>query len=375
MAEPRPTYRGIAAGLTARGLLGPASVKPIAEALERPIAKTAQPAFVQALIGVGAWLAGLCFTAFLTSLLHVATERGTALFCTGAAWIFAAAIVFRTGSAKSIFFRQLALAFSVAGHALVFIGLDATYHRALPAQTATAVLLCGLLYRFYPDNVHRFLSSCTALGFLTVLCVEGESAPGLHALACAEALECGLIFLHRLIPGAVRPMGYACALGAVGTLALICQPLDDPLWRNSELPVWPASVYLGLLLLALWACLGAWPFGAGVPEDARRRQRNALVLAALGTLALALLNAPGLLLALGLLAIAFATTDRVLMVLGLLALPAFLSLYYYSLAADLMTKSIVLAGSGAVCLFLRILLGRIFPRELVETAGVAGEGA
>jgi uncharacterized membrane protein len=61
-------------------------------------------------------------------------------------------------------------------------------------------------------------------------------------------------------------------------------------------------------------------------------------------------------LALLLMLLGFSLGKRPLLALGMLLLAVFLVDYYYSLEVNLLTKSMILVGSGAVLLALRTLL-------------------
>jgi hypothetical protein len=325
------------------------------------------------LIGVGAWLAGICFFAFVVTLLggffHLSEKPFVAL---GAAWIGVAVLMHRFGSPASIFFRQLALACSVAGHAMVVLGVAeaVNYPHEVWAMAAVAVGLAVVLYRLYDDPVHRFLSALLALGFVECLCADVEIAGLFHVLVCALAVGVGLIFLHRRAPAGLRAVGYALAVSMLGVLGFaLLERLINP-WRPTLLIWhWPSAVSFSALLLVLTAhlCGYLWPARLVTPE-ARTRGRI-MMLAALTALVLVVLQAPGVAAAFFVLALGFATSSHILTALGLVSLAAFLGEFYYSLHLDLLNKSLLLLGTGAVFFLLRVLVGRLFASRQGMGAG------
>jgi uncharacterized membrane protein len=158
-----------------------------------------------------------------------------------------------------------------------------------------------------------------------------------------EAAAAGLILALRVGRDFLKPLGYACAVAAPGSIILLI------VWPRISGPVWIMSLLLavGLCVLYLWA-------GGGRAVI----KSEWFLVAAAATFAFGAITNPGILAAVGLLVMGYALGDKLLAGLGLVYLPAFIVVYYYDMDVDLAYKSYILAGSGLILLLVRIAAGR-----------------
>jgi hypothetical protein len=332
----------------AAGELSAAESAAVANCLTARSGSPAMPWYLHGIVAIGAWLAAIFLTAFcLAAFGELLWKSSGGAIVTGLLVIAAVTIARR--AAASVFWAQVCLAFSVAGHALVFIGISNLTAHELPAITAAACVLAGILYVPFRDPLHRFLSTLTALVFTTLWIHDGQLPPLAHASVMLHVLIVAFAFVRVGTPARFRPLGYAAAF----SLLHLVSPLAG-VWRTDVVAShsWPAKVLLGLSLIAL----SIWAAGA-----VRDRQSQPVQLAAIaGLAALAACTSPGVLVALGLLLLGFSLQDRPLLALGLVALPVFLFEFYYDLEMTLLHKSGLLVGSGVLLLAARAVVVR-FP--------------
>lgn len=275
---------------------------------------------LQALVIIGAWFSAIFLLGFLAlANLVKLSHDGPDLFV--GLMLIGGAVVLARG-ALGLFTDQLALALSVAGHCLVFIGVA---QHSLAAPALAACVLAVLLYPLYPSALHRFLSVGIALSLLLAWAAVDLKEPGLYLLLVAQ------IVALAVVPTRARPLVYALAITTLTTVQVI---------HSNVNPV-PATAILTLALLAQVRWMA--------PEMAPR-VRGLLFLAAI---LLGALSAPGILGALALLVLAHDRDDPTLVAIALAFLAGFIIHFYYSLELGLGVKSYVLMASGVVLLAVR----------------------
>jgi hypothetical protein len=233
-----------------------------------------RPWFVSALLGVSGWLAGLFALGFLAVVFR--PEHAPGFAALGLAVLGVSLAVFR--AAEGAFLAQGALAFSVAGHALLAAAAwDVTRSAAAAAGLVAAAQVAWIV--LVPARLPRILSTLFAVAALSLavrLLVGGderhawrEDAVGLGpalggwivlwaplAVAAAALVRTEVRWVARGLQGALRPVltGLLVALALVSPAS---HPLDGlALWdgdatRTSWLALWPL-LSLGAALWALW---------------------------------------------------------------------------------------------------------------------------
>lgn len=344
------TLRKLLARLRKKELFeeGDAALAGVAEHLAKEESEERTPYYIRALVAAGAWVAAGFFVAFLLAAHLLSTHGwgvdGGPLLGWGLGFIVAATVLRRF--VKSLFPVQLALALSVAGHAMVLFGAIESLGHELWTVALVAAALSAVLYPLYRDTVHRFLSTLMVTGTLAAWFLsEKELHHCVHLLVIAEVVGAGVLFTRPRLPGALRPLAYGLAVSLCMTATFVLIPRE-----HLATPWWPSSVVIALGLVWLYQWI------AGGPEHLRDEP---ILIAVVATLVLGA-STPGLvgmLAALGLVALGYARDDRMLTALGLVFMPVFIVGYYYSLNTTLIVKSGVLFGSGAVLLIARAYLG------------------
>ena len=353
MPERVLSLRDVLSSLQARGLLHQVAVGRIGHYLPHARPTTTTPWYVNLLVAIGAWVAAICFVAFL-GVADLLTFEGGIPLVWGLGFIAGATVLHFY--IKPVFAAQLALALSMAGHVMALLGTsnlleDGLYYGILGILPETyfgcalaAEILCPVLYRLYSNWLHRFLSCLLVMITATAWVLSMERHHGLHVLVLVETIGIGLLMtkFHRI--RCLRPMAYALAVSLPLTLLLVLAPHGD-----IETPWWPskAILTLGLIWLCQWA--------AGGPRNLRREP---IILAALAAAVLGAVSTPGILAGVGLIILGYAQEDRPLLGLGIVFFPAFIIAYYYDLDVTLLTKSWILLASGAILLLGRSALGQ-----------------
>jgi uncharacterized membrane protein len=322
------------------------------------------PWFVRVMLGIAGWIGALFLLGFVGVGFAFVMRNAAVSIAVGALVCAGAALLFRA-RAQGDFMNQFGLAVSLAGQALMGMGLLRLFGYSSTAAALAIALQQALLFALVPNFVHRVWTSWTAA--FAVVYVLGKL--GLHSFAPA-AVTLGFLwpwlaeFDHPRRGELLRAAGYGLALAAVQTVAMHGPLLLDwmhghgaPGRFSGELWWWLGNVASGLVLV--WAVLRLLKReGVGLGEA-----HGSLALAGAGVLALISLKAPGVGPAVAILVTGFANGNRVLAGLGIVALLGTLSHYYYALHATLLEKSALLAGAGLALLAARYALQRLWPGD------------
>ena len=293
---------------------------------------------VRVLMAVGAWLAGL----FLCGFLALAFENLLNHNMAGFTWVGIVTIAIGVAiqrCCRHMFLEQLGLAISVAGHLALSVGLyDVDNSFVVPLFGF--LLLCPFVYWLSGHAVQRYLS--VSMIWLMMLMASWDRNGdwwlfwgALVALLVVSTLFSGTFPQPWLRPAAIASVVWLFVL----TFAAVAESGHNARYRFDLSPLMaPLGMAMGLGLAALLAHLCRFP----------RSRWWAFGVFTILLVALALVQAPGLVVALGLAAVAHARRDRVLEWLALIALIFFIAQFYHYLGVTLLTKSIVLMSVGAV---------------------------
>jgi len=360
--------------LVAEGL-APPDVAPRARGALDDAADDAMPWYVRAAAGVGAWIATAFLVAFLVNVGLDPDENGALVV--GLALVAGAVILRRRARAE--FARQLALAASFAGQALVVLRIGEATDSALAAGLA-ALALSVALVPLVPDAAHRFLSAVVGSVALVVATVELRLAWGVDpsrarldlavrgsdlavlALVAATAWvwRGDLRARGRAVAAMLEPVGYGIVVALLGlflydallgpSLAFVAGPRGRSGWQLGAATTAGVTVALCALAVAI------------VRERGGAAGREALVAALAGAALLGALTlpTPGLVAAVALLALGFDRRNPVLVGLAALFLVVFLAAYYHSLRLTLLEKSGLLVASGLLLLAASAYVARRF---------------
>jgi hypothetical protein len=315
---------------------------------------------IGAMIGAAAWLAALFLLFFLGLALEDIVKRAAGAIAIGLGVVALSVVVLRWASLRP-FVGQLALAFSLAGQALVLVGL--LMNDARPDALSWclfAVLELGLVAVVaYPG--HRVL---TTLGAAISLLMA------LHATSMASLflplLLAAFVAVQARVLAAAPPHSLWTSLAtglALALLAAIVHAALPELWTETK----PAPLHAGLRMASAALLVAACAVAALLlVRDADRALRSRVgvgAVLALGGVAVAAYPVPAVAAALVMLLMAFAARQRALFGLAVIALLAALAHHYYRLDTTLLQKSASLAAIGAVLLGARFAMPRWFTDE------------
>lgn len=310
------------------------------------------PWYVKALAGIGAWFAAFFLGLFLAMADLIDSWESMIVWGALLAMI---AVGIKRWSRQSIFWGQLAFAFSLAGQVILIAGLLGRVE-SITLNALFAAGIAALMFLLYPDTMHRLL---TLLLFVVawLVIIEERTQPDLiHLMAIALGVGTVAVWQGELRLIASRwhpfraPLAYGLPLALFGLCIL---PLIDFFGIGQWW--WSAS---GLALLLLYVAYQ-------ILRDLGWSPRSPVGLWAVAAVALLLVPAygtPGILAAVIMLLLGYWRGSSLLLGMATLFLLFFLSAYYYNLDITLLNKSYILLGTGGVLLALRFGLRRVLGR-------------
>ncbi len=364
MSDSKVSLEDVVAGLRGESMLTDEAAERAADIIETMHA--AQPWFIRAMVGFGAWLASLLLIGFVVGL-SLAIEGGYIVI--GLAMI-AGAVVLRKRF-DTDFMVQCLLAASLAGQGLLIFGIsEFKLSGNYDALLSVIIITSSVMFVIFPDRIHRVLSVMLATSALTILVYVHELNAIVPVLGPVFAAV--LIFLYKQQPkfavtgtGAlVQPLMTGMMLSAFGFLLL------STIYLLPELGVdyafyprpWISTLLLGALFLYL--VTDVW---SGLLEG---RQKSALpvIYGLMIVVIAAAWEAPGLLLALIVITLGASSGNRVFIGAGITFLAVFLAAYFYGIQITMLTKSITLVATGTAVLLARWLIQKVLVRTEGGTA-------
>lgn len=343
-------------------LLSPQERARVEEACRQETQFDAMPWYLRTFMTIGAWFSsGFLFTFLFTATGWLLKTHGWVALLVGFGIIWLA-VRFRR-EARQPFVEQVCLSLSVTGHLVCLFAL-ANMAAGWGAAVLLLTALAALLYFWYPDGLHRFLSTLSALTLSTGwICFRDQgrfmfvSEVGWwwHASFVLHVGAILWIFLSPRAPSALRPLGYAAAI-SLATL-LLC-PLAIGVFAPDN------RGYDPLFCLPLIAAIPLVATG----REGLRAHPGTWFTVGLALAVLALGNGYPTLVALLYLVLGFRLQERALTVLGALLALTFATVHYYNLEESLLHKSLSLMASGASLLLLRLFLSRGHWQEEARTA-------
>lgn len=317
----------------------------------------ASPWFVRVMLGIAGWIGALFLFGFLgVGFAFILKGAASAMFvgalCCAGAWA-----LFRQFEASD-FAEQFALVISLLGQALLIAGIGQVLEVDDPSFFFAIAVTEGVLALAVPNFLHRVLTSAAAIIALA-LAVNQLSLHGL-----AAPLVCVGLALVWLEPkrwagegGTWRPIGYGLMLALLIVETFRLFGAEQLIGMRGETRGWFA-LHGPLLGRAMTAAVLVWTAAAlAIREEFAPGSRGfAASIGAALLFGLFSLNAPGLASALLVLLLGFSAGNRLLMALGILSLLGFVTHFYYSLHANLLEKSGLLAVTGLALLAVHALL-------------------
>lgn len=316
------------------------------------------PLYLRALVGVGAFIACLCFIGFLGTARIISFTHEVGLMIWGLAFVAGAIGLQRAAACdntvKHSFLVQSSFASMAVGKALFVFGLGPLSGSEWGA-TLALIFITSITYPIYPMSIDRFLSSFAVLISLLLVILlnpdlNASRALLLNGFLLLQFTGAAILLTHGRIKRDHIPLSYAFVFSLCASVLFLASHAEFGYWRQKEL-INPAFINMvltgGLIALIGWAAGGI-----------EKLKREPLVLACLGAVLLGIISAPGILLTIGLMVLGYAKHEKLLIIVGAVLMPVFLFLYYNNLEISLIQKSGILVGCGIVLLAGRFYLQR-----------------
>ena len=352
--------------------------------LSEPLGDTS-PWFVRVLLGVCGWVGALLLMLVVGLMIGDTVMREkSALIVIGALLAAAGLMLGRVG--KGTLGAQFALALGLAGQMSLVIGLVLTTEAEPPLMAVLVALVAAPLFWWHPDGLYRFFCALVVCAAWSVFVMTLGVAPNEGGYE-----RWGRTFDALSRPGAVAS-GLALLPIALGSTALWLRRRDwlgTPASARLEPLAWASTLALawhvgftgwnwfrlsGLTGVHIWklhtgtavAISAALMYAGWHMTRTARATTWAVTLGALALIAVLAAPAPGLTAGVLLLGLGFHAGSRVLLGAATLFLLGYGSNWYYALSLDLLSKSLVLMGTGLLMLMLAWLLRRLPLRETVD---------
>lgn len=307
--------------------------------------------YIQAAVGISAWIAALFIIGFITTGI-ILTESAAAYSITGLIFC-AAAVGVRRFFPRSIFAGQLSLAISLAGQGLFVAGVY-LFAESLIATCLITIVLEVALILLYPGHLHHFISTLVILGAILVLLFgEWELYEATHGLVLLLAGLALIIwsretwFVTQKLHDFSRPIGYAITITLFGLLlpSVILDLEFVQYWWISTLILLVA--FLGLIFLIVKESeLDLSPTLTGI------------IVGIITVLSVITWQTPGILATLAMLILGFWRGHRLLLGLSVVFMAFFIGAFYYNLDLTLYEKSLILMGTGVLFFLARYIITR-----------------
>jgi hypothetical protein len=335
-----------------------------------PDAQNVTPWYIRTMLGVAGWVGAMFLLGFVGAAFSLVVKSTAAAFLLGSALCAAAVMLYRVRP-NSDFVNQFALAVSIAGQALICVGLGQFFSSDTAAIALLIAVLEVVLFLLIPNFLHRVLSAGAGAGALVVALSMWGFYPYMQALVFAAFSwawlhEFGFPARHAQI----RALGYGLTLLVLAELAMRSSMGSWRSWVGRDgmaIIGGPASFWIGAALVGTITLWVVWKLlvrqGTAISQAPGYASLAGAVL-----IALISVKAPGVGITVTMLLLGFANANRVLTGLGILSLLAYWSYYYYSLEFTLLEKSAVLICAGLALIAARLAMARRWPIEEARDA-------
>jgi len=339
------TLNELAGELAARNLIAPE------QQLAAEAEESGPPWYVQAMMGICAWVAGLLLVAFLVLVINETFFHGhdnwDLVLILSVVACACAGMVYQATNKRGAFLDQFALAMSIVGQVGILVAIGAQSKSARPVLWAAVALEIAMV-AVMRNRLHRAISSAAAV-VAWALAIHELAFPkqifGFSNSGIAESDSAVLQILLWLLVWC--PVAMA-AWWLVRTEAAWMSEGRDGLWR---------PVTSGLV-----AALAIAPLATHPAEFWLAMGMNTSVMASGSLSAIPLWPLMAALMALFSLALSFTLRTRALMGVAIVFSLLELSAFYYVLGTTLLIKSIIMLATGAASLVsARISERRAYP--------------
>jgi uncharacterized membrane protein len=316
------------------------------------------PWYIRVAVGLSGWVAACFLLGFVMvglGTILLMSESGVPLIVCGIIFCGMMIVVKRTFP-TALFVGQAALAINLAGQLLIITGVGILTENITGTAIATILVQIGLIFA-YPDYLQRVISPLIILGALVMILVgDYELNEAIHGLIFLWGLFALMLhifdtkFVTLKLSQLSQPISWGVILGLMGLLLPSTQPPD----MEEIIHYWWLSTG-GLTGLLIALVILIW-------FDYRNELNSvSIVVSIIGILLLAILtwSAPGIVGACFIILMGFWRGNKILTGLAVPFLAIFIGSFYYHLDLTLLTKSLMLVGSGALAFAMRLILRQL----------------
>lgn len=335
------------------GMVEPSASAQLGQFIQAQQQEKELPLYLRILVGIGAFIASLCFIGFLSvsKIISFNSEAGLifwGLIFVGAALFLAKISGDKDNTVKHSFLIQSSFCAMGVGKSLFVMGFAEMFGRDGGwGVTLATLIITAATYHVYRMSIDRFLSTLAIFTSLLINIVSeryfGTSTEvALNLFFFIQIILAAVLLTHGRIKRDYIPLAYATAFSLCITVIFFAVESKIGHWRNQQL--YSLTFINAILTLSLVGLIG-WAAG-----NLEKLKTEPLMLASLGSILLGLISAPGVILSICLMVLGYAKHEKLLLLMGILLMPVFIFLYYYNLDVSLMAKSGVLVGSGIILL-------------------------
>ncbi len=302
------------------------------------------PWYVQAILVIGAWIAGCALIGFGVALITIsfnANEPGTSIAVVGLVFLAGGLfLLLADAEDKGVFRQQFAVTLAASATALTAGGLGLETE-SLWVAAIVAMIPAAFIAWKVPGFILQTLTSALTIGLLITALVVEEAPYQLIMISISLALVIGTVLL--LYPPRIELRPTAISLLFAAPLSMIV--LGLPVFGTAvEGGGWfSRAIHIALFL---WLVITIW---RGL--ESRERQ-IVLIVFTIIALTLGAIMPPGGSAVLLIIVLAYVLGSRLLAVAGVLLEAYYLSRFYYDLEFTLLTKSMMLVAAGVLLLVL-----------------------
>jgi uncharacterized membrane protein len=300
------------------------------------------PWYVQAILVIGAWIAGCALIGFGVTLIGISfniNEPGIPIAVVGLIFLAGGLLLLLADAeAKGVFREQFAVTLAAAATALTAGGLGfetkSLWVAAIVAMVPTAFIAWKV-----PGFILQTLTSALTIGLFIVALVVEEVPYLLTIISLALVFGTVLLLYPQRIE--LRPTAISLLFAAPISMIVLGLPGFGTTVEGGEWFSRAIHIALSLwLVITIWRGLVSW------------ERQIELIVFTIVALALGAIMPPGGSAVLLIIVLAYVLGSRLLAVAGVLLEAYYLSRFYYDLEITLLTKSMMLVASGILLLTL-----------------------
>jgi hypothetical protein len=335
------------------GMIEPSAFTELGQFIQAQKQKKELPLYLRILVGIGAFIASLCFIGFLSisGIINFNSEASL-IFC-GLIFVCGALFLAKTSedkdnTVKHSFLMQSSFYAMAVGKILFVIGFVVMFDSNSGwGVTLSTFIITAATYHVYHMSIDRFLSTLAIFISLHINIVSeryfGTSIEiVLNLFFFIQVILAAVLLTHCRVKRDYIPLTYATVFSLCITVIFFA--MESKIGHLINQQPYNLTFVNAILTISLIGLIG-WAAG-----NMEKLKTEPLMWASLGSVLLGIISAPSVILSICLMVLGYAKHEKLLLIIGVLLVPIFIFIYYYNLDINLMAKSVVLVGSGIILL-------------------------